>query len=286
VTAQLLDGRPVVAAIRAATAASAADVHARHGVAPCLAVVSAGDDPSVQSYVRAIERAAGRVGVTCRQVVLDVSAGDSGARHAVGILNRDPSVHGVIAMFPLPPPLSQSAVAEILVPEKDVDGITPANLGRLAQRRPAFVPSTPLGGIELLRHYEVDVAGLEATVVGRSAVVGMPRAMLLTNLNATVTVCHTGTRDLRSACRRADLLVAATDRAHMFAGDMIKPGAIVVDFGTVPAPDGRLLGNVDFRTARNVAAWITPETGGTGPVTTAILLRQTVEAARALLTGS
>jgi methylenetetrahydrofolate dehydrogenase (NADP+)/methenyltetrahydrofolate cyclohydrolase len=278
--ARIFDTAGTAAAIRAEVEAGAAALRGA-GVVPVLAAVMGGQDPASVSYVRAIRRAAERTGIQLRQVTLDPAAGDAGLRRTIAGLNEDPGVHGVIVLFPLPAPFTQRAVAETLDPRKDVDGITPANLGRLALNEPAMVASTPLGGMELLRRHGIDVRGLDATVVGRGAVVGRPLALLLINAHATVTVCHTATRDLAAACRRADLLCAATGRPGLITAEMIKPGAIVLDFGTSPGPDGRLVGDVDFAAAQAVASWITPESGGTGPVTTAVLLRNTLEAARA-----
>ena len=280
--AQLLDGRAVAAAIRADVAAGAAGLQAATGVSPALATVLVGDDAAAKAYTRAIARAAAAAGMACRQVRLDAATDDPGLRDAVRRLNDDSSVHGIIVQFPLPPQVSPAAAGEALDPRKDVDGITPQNAGRLALGRPGFVPSTPLGGLELLRHYQIALPGLDATVVGRSAVVGKPLALLLLNEHATVTVCHTRTRDLAAACRRADVLCAAAGRPGVITQDMIKPGAVVLDFGTTPGPSGALLGDVDFAGASQVASWITPVPGGTGPVTTAVLLRTTLAAARAL----
>lgn len=284
-TAQLLDGRSAAREVRAEVAAGVAELRAATGVTPGLAVLLAGDDPASSSYVRAIVRQAEGAGIAARLVTLDPGAGDAGLRREIGALNADPAVHGVIVQLPLPAPMTQGAVDETLDPRKDVDGITPANAGRLFLGRPHLVPATPLGGMELLRRYGIDPTGMEAVVVGRSAVLGKPLTLLLLQANATVTICHTRTRDLAAACRRADLLCAATGRPGLITGEMVKPGAVVLDFGTSPGPDGRLVGDVDFPAAEAVASWITPVPGGTGTVTTAVLLRNTLLAARALTGG-
>jgi methylenetetrahydrofolate dehydrogenase (NADP+)/methenyltetrahydrofolate cyclohydrolase len=269
--------------VRAEVAAGVADLRAAAGVTPGLAVLLAGDDPASLSYVRAIVRQAEGAGIDARLVTLDPGVGDAGLRRELEALNADPSVHGVIVQLPLPAPLTQGAVDEALDPRKDVDGITPENAGRLLLGRPYLVPATPLGGMELLRRHAIDPTGMEAVVVGRSAVLGKPLALLLLQANATVTVCHTRTRDLAATCRRADLLCAATGRPGLVTGEMVKPGAVVLDFGTSPGPDGTLVGDVDFPAAAPVASWITPVPGGTGAVTTAVLLRNTLLAARALV---
>jgi len=218
-------------------------------------------------------------------VTLSPRLTDAGFRRLIRRLNRDKSVHGVIVMEPLPPTLSETTVAETLDPAKDVDGVTATNAGRLLLREPALVPSTPLGGMQLLRRYELSVRGLQATVVGRSNILGRPLAVMLLNESATVTVCHTGTGQERmeEACRRADLLCAATGRPGLIRGDMVKPGAIVLDFGTTPGPDGKLVGDVDVEAVREVAAWLATGPAGTGPMTTVMLLSNTLKAARAQL---
>jgi methylenetetrahydrofolate dehydrogenase (NADP+)/methenyltetrahydrofolate cyclohydrolase len=282
VGAQLLDGSATARAVRAEVAAGVASFAAATGAAPGLAILLAGDDPASRSYVRSIVRQAEGAGIRARLVTVDPGAGDAGLRRELEGLNADPDVHGVIVQVPLPAPLTQAAVMDTLDPRKDVDGITPLNAGHLFLGQPRLVPATPLGGMELLRRYEIDPAGMEAVVVGRSVVLGKPLALLLMQANATVTVCHTRTRDRAAICRRADLLCAATGRPGLIGGDMVRPGAIVLDFGTTPGPDGKLVGDVDFAAAREVAAWITPVPGGTGAMTTAVLLRNTLQAARDL----
>jgi methylenetetrahydrofolate dehydrogenase (NADP+)/methenyltetrahydrofolate cyclohydrolase len=283
VTAQLLDGTVHAAAIRPDVAAAAATLRDTTGTVPCLAVVSGGDDPAIRSYARAIGRNAERAGISSRQVPIPAGADDGALRALLAELNADPAIHGVIVMDPLPEPLRYATVSEALLPAKDVDGVTLVSAGRLAIGEPGFVPSTPLGGMELLRRHGLDVAGLEATVVGRSPVVGKPLAQLLLAAQCTVTICHSRTprQRLVDACRRADVLCAATGRPGLIAADMVKPGAIVLDFGTSPGPDGKLVGDVDVAGAREVAGWITSGPGATGSMTTALLLRNTLEAAQA-----
>ena len=281
--AQILDGRAAAAALRKEVAAGVDELLASTGVAPALVSVMAGQDAASRAYARAIKRAAERAGLRFVAAILPETTTDDGLRTRLRELSADPTVHGIIVQFPLPAPLSAAAVFDTLDSRKDVDGITPVSIGNLALGRPGFVPSTPLGGLELLRRHGLSPRGLNATVVGRSPVVGKPLALLLLAENATVTVCHTGTRDLAAACRQADLLCAAAGRIPgLIAGDMVKPGAIVLDFATIARPDGTLAGDVRFEEAREVASWISPVPGGTQPMTTAMLLRNTLEAARRL----
>ncbi|MDQ3701452.1 MAG: bifunctional 5,10-methylenetetrahydrofolate dehydrogenase/5,10-methenyltetrahydrofolate cyclohydrolase [Chloroflexota bacterium] len=283
--AQLLDGSATARAIRAEVAQGVAQLRAQRGVVPLLVTVMEGDDPAARSYVRSIARQAEGAGIRCRHEALIATAGDAALRATITVLNADPDVHGVIVQYPLPAPLTAGAVAGTLDPRKDVDGITPANAGALMLVQPGFVPGTPLGGLELLHRSGIDLTGLAAVVVGRSVVLGKPLALLLVHANATVTVCHTRTRDLAGVCRQADLLCAATGKAGLITADMIKPGAVVLDFGLSPGPEGKLVGDVDFAAASAVASWITPVPGGTGPMTAAVLLRNTLQAAQTLTGG-
>ena len=280
--AHILDGAAIAATVRAEVAAGVAELRAATDAVPGLVTVMGGDDPASRRYARSIGRNAERVGMRHQVVTLSPRLTDAGFGRVIRRLNRDKSVHGVIVMQPLPPGLSARTVAETLDPAKDVEGITTVNAGRLVLREPSLVPTTPLGGMELVRRYHLDVRGLQATVVGRSTILGRPLAVMLLNESATVTVCHTGTGQerLEEACRRADLLCAATGRPGLIRGDMVKPGAIVLDFGTTPGPDGKLVGDVDVAAAHEVAAWLATGPGGTGPMTTAMLLSNTLAAAR------
>ncbi len=278
-TAQLLDGRAAAEAIRTDVAAGVQAFTASHGSAPGLATLLAGDDPGSAWYVRSIGRAAKAAGMAWRDVRLDPAGGDTALRATIDGLSADTTIHGVIVLLPLPAPLSLGVVAERLDPAKDVDGITTASAGRLALGQPGLVPATPLGGIELLKRNGISLAGAEAVVLGRSNIVGKPLALLLLAEHATVTLCHTRTRDLAAVCRRADVLCAAVGRPGLVTADMVKPGAVVLDFGTTPNDAGKLRGDVDFETVHEVAGWLSPVPGGTESVTTAILLRNTLEAA-------
>lgn len=281
--ATVLDGTAASRALLEKVAAGVASIQVARGVAPSLASVMAGDDPAARWYTRAIGRAARRAGIGFREIDLPGDVDSSTLAAMLHTLNQDETLHGVIVQFPLPGHLRAEVVTDTLDPAKDIDGITPASAGRLMLGQNALVPSTPQGGMMLLAHYGLDVRGLDATIVGRSNIVGKPLALLLIQARATVTVCHTATRDLAGACRRADVLCAAAGQPGMITVDMVKPGAIVLDFGTSPGPDDSIAGDVDFGPVSEVAGWITPVKGGTGAMTTAVLLHNTLKAARSQL---
>ena len=278
-TAELLDGRSHSAAlIREVTATVEARV-AEGKRAPGLATLLAGDDPGSVWYVGSIGKRAQRAGLTWRDVRVTPAGGDAALRAALHELNADAEINGVIVMLPLPEPLHASTVAEQLDPEKDVDGITSANAGRLVLGVPGLFPCTPLGGMELLKRSGVPLVGAEAVVVGRSAIVGKPLALMLLAEHATVTLCHTRTKGLAEVCRRADVLCAAVGKPGLITPEMVKPGATVVDFGTTPGEDGKLRGDV-HADVEGVAGRLATIPGGTELMTTAMLLRNTLEAAR------
>lgn len=274
---KLIDGRALAARIGAETTARVTGLTAR-GVTPTLAVVVPTADEATAWYVRSIARTAGKVGVECRIVELDSPTGGEVTAH-LRELAADPQVHGLICQTPLPPGVTLDQVGEHIPVAKDVDGANPASLGRLAAGLPAFAPATARAVLEILRAEETPLTGAAVTVVGRSTVVGKPAALLLLAENATVTVAHSRTRDLAAVCSQADVLVAAVGRTHLIGPDHVKPGAVVVDVGTNPTPDGGLAGDVD--PAITHAAALTPVPGGVGPVTTMLLLAQTVDAAAA-----
>jgi methylenetetrahydrofolate dehydrogenase (NADP+)/methenyltetrahydrofolate cyclohydrolase len=287
-TATILDGRAVAEALRGELHAECATLTARLGFSPVLAVVSVGDDPAARSYIAGIRRACERVGIVCRPVNLPELVSAEALRTAVVALNRDSEVCGVLATLPLPAHLPVGIIAESLAPEKDIDGITPTNVGRLALGERAFAPNTPAGGMEMLRRHGIPIAGRHAVVVGRSGIVGKPMALMLLQADATVTICHRRTPDLADQVRRADIVATAAGRAGLITGAMLKPGAVVIDFG-INFPDwagGKMVGDVDFASALPVAGAITPVPGGTGPVTNMMLMRNMLVAARALLEGN
>ncbi|MET8544270.1 bifunctional 5,10-methylenetetrahydrofolate dehydrogenase/5,10-methenyltetrahydrofolate cyclohydrolase [Kitasatospora sp. NPDC004799] len=273
-----IDGRGVAAGIMAEVSATAAELRAA-GTDPTLAIVVPTRDEATAWYVRSIERAAAKAGVTSRIEQLTDPSGDDVA-DLLGKLSADPSVHGIICQTPLPEGVRLDEVAAHIAPRKDVDGANPTSLGRLAAGLPTFAPATAAAVLELLHHEVGDLAGARTVVVGRSTVVGKPAALLLLNEHATVTVCHSRTAELAEVCAQADVLVVAVGRAHFIGAEHIKPGAVVIDVGTNPTADGGLAGDVDPAAAESRAGSCTPVPGGVGPVTTALLLRHTVAAAR------
>ena len=274
-----IDGKAVAARLRAEVAGAAAGLRA-HGAAPMLAVVLVGDDPASAVYVRNKTNAAREAGVEVRDHKLSATTTQAELIALVDSLNRDAAVDGILVQLPLPPALDADAVIRALDPAKDVDGLHPANLGSLAQGRPRFVPCTPSGCMRLLREVGAELEGARAVVLGRSVLVGKPIALLLGNANATVTMCHSRTRDLADEVRRADIVVAAVGRPELVRGDWIKPGAIVIDVGIHRTAAGKLIGDVEFAGAAERARAITPVPGGVGPMTIACLLENTVTAAQ------
>jgi methylenetetrahydrofolate dehydrogenase (NADP+)/methenyltetrahydrofolate cyclohydrolase len=288
VSARILDGKSLAAELRAEIAAEVAALHAGTGRAPGLAVVLAGEDPASRSYVTAKEKACAAAGIRSREITLPASAGRADILSAVRALNEDDEVDGILVQLPLPDPSIEREVIEAVDPAKDVDGFHPVNIGRMVLGLPAFVPCTPAGVIEILRRAEIPLSGAAVTVIGRSQIVGRPLSVLLSQkgVDATVTLCHTRTKDLARHTRGADVVVVAAGRPGTLTADMIRPGAVVVDVGVNRVPDAsrasgyRLAGDADFDGLREVAGAITPVPGGVGPMTIAMLLRNTVEAAR------
>jgi len=284
-TARLIDGRAIAAELRQQVAFAAAQFRERAGRAPGLATVLVGDDPASAVYVRSKGRATAEAGMESFAHHLPASTGETELLALVERLNADPAVDGILVQLPLPAHVDSHRVIAAIDPAKDVDGFHPLNAGRLATGLDALVPCTPLGCLHLLKRELGEIAGSEAVVIGRSNIVGKPMALLLLGQSATVTVAHSKTRDLPDVVRRADIVVAAVGRAEMVKGEWIKPGAVVIDVGInrVPAAgEGktRLVGDVDFAGASERAAAITPVPGGVGPMTIAMLLRNTLVAAR------
>ncbi len=286
--AQILDGRALAKEIRAEIATEVAAFKEKYGITPTIAVVRAGEDPASVSYANAIKKTFEKREMGFQLHVLPETADQSEMVELVRRLSADPNVHGIILQEPFPKGWDEAAIKEALAPEKDVDGVHPINAGRLAQVAPVgrppgvldyFVPATPLGGLEILKRYGIEISGKRAVVVGRSNIVGKPMALLLLRENATVTICHSRTKDLAAVCREADILCAAVGRAKLITADMVKPGAVVIDFG-VNFIDGKMVGDVDFEAVKEVAGAITPVPGGTGPMTNAMLLKNVLEAAK------
>ncbi|TMH46126.1 MAG: bifunctional methylenetetrahydrofolate dehydrogenase/methenyltetrahydrofolate cyclohydrolase FolD [Betaproteobacteria bacterium] len=277
--ARILDGKALAAQVRAAVKQEVAALSQR-GIRPGLAVVLAGDNPASRVYVRNKVRACEETGVRSELYELPAAVSEEALLDRVLALNDDADVHGILVQLPLPKHINASKVLETVSPAKDIDGFHAANLGALVAGVPHMVPCTPAGVMRLLDHAGVQLAGARAVVIGRSNIVGKPLALLLLARDATVTVCHSKSRDLQDIARSADVLVAAVGRAKLVTGAMVKPGACVIDVGVNRLPDGSLCGDVDFAAASAVAAWITPVPGGVGPMTIAMLLENCVRAAR------
>jgi methylenetetrahydrofolate dehydrogenase (NADP+)/methenyltetrahydrofolate cyclohydrolase len=284
--AETIDGKAFAAALRGRVAAASSAFEAQTERRPGLAVVLVGDDPASQVYVRSKGNATVEAGMASFEHRLPATTSQEELVRLVRSLNRDDAVDAILVQLPLPDGVDEKAVIEAIDPAKDVDGFHPLNAGRLAVGEEALVPCTPVGCLMLLRDRLGDLSGLEAVVIGRSNIVGKPMAQLLLRESCTVTIAHSRTRDLAAVVRRADIVIAAVGRARMIKGDWLKPGATVIDVGInrIPAgPDGktRLVGDVDFDTASQVAGAITPVPGGVGPMTIAVLLRNTLVAAHA-----
>ncbi|HLU20434.1 MAG TPA: bifunctional methylenetetrahydrofolate dehydrogenase/methenyltetrahydrofolate cyclohydrolase FolD [Pusillimonas sp.] len=277
-TARIIDGKALSDSIKADVAKRAQSLRER-GIVPGLAVVLVGEDPASQVYVRNKAAACEKAGLHSQVIRLDAGITQKQLLDVVQQLNEDAAVHGILVQLPLPKHLDAAQVIEAIAAEKDVDGFHISNAGLLMTGRPLFQPCTPYGIMKMLESESIDLWGAEAVVVGASNIVGKPMALLMLAKGATVTLCNSKTRDLAAHTRRADVLVVATGRPDMITGDMIKPGAVVIDVGINRKADGKLTGDVEFDSARKVAGAITPVPGGVGPMTIAMLLVNTVEAA-------
>src|SRR5579864_9675706 len=285
-TAQIIDGKRIAAELRARVAAEVARVKLEHGLTPGLAVVLVGQDPASQVYVRSKHKQSHEAGMASFEHVLPENVSEGELLNLIARLNRDPLVHGILVQLPLPKTLNTEAVINAIDPAKDVDGLHPNNAGRLAGGFAALSPCTPLGCIILTKSVHASLEGMNAIVMGRSNLVGRPLVQLLLNENATVTIAHSRTRDLAKLCRQADLVYAAVGRAEMVRGDWIKPGATVIDIGfnRFPGANGkdRIVGDVAYAEALEVAGAMTPVPGGVGQMTVACLLLNTLRAACAI----
>lgn len=281
----ILDGRTVAEGVLAEVRAGVARLRAERGVTPTLAVVLVGDDPPSQVYVANKKRAAEAVGIATRDHLHPGGLDRAALLGLLGQLSADPGVHGILLQLPLPAGLDEDEALGAIAPAKDVDGLHPVNLGRLLTGAPGLVPCTPAGCLAILDHYGAKLEGAEAVVVGRSRLVGKPLAQLLLARHATVTMCHTRTRDLAAHTRRADLLCVAAGRPRMITGDMVKEGAWVLDIGINRLPTGKLAGDVDFDGVAARAHAVTPVPGGVGRLTPAMLMRNTLLAADRSLPG-
>ncbi|MFM8322606.1 MAG: bifunctional methylenetetrahydrofolate dehydrogenase/methenyltetrahydrofolate cyclohydrolase FolD [Chloroflexota bacterium] len=286
-TAQLIDGKAIAQKVREEVAAAVAQRVAQGKPQPTLATVLVGDRPDSAAYVASKGKACQELGMGSVSCKLPVDATQEQVEEQVAALNADPKINGILVQLPMPKHIDEERVLSLIGIEKDVDGFSPLNIGRLAQkgRDPLFVPCTPFGCIYLLDQVGVKIEGANAVVLGRSNIVGMPAALLLIGRNATVTVCHSRTQDLPGVVRSADIVIAAIGRTQMVRGDWIKPGAAVIDVGINEIADPtkksgkRLVGDVNFDEAKEVAGWITPVPGGVGPMTIAMLMRNTLHAA-------
>ena len=285
-SAQIIDGKIISGELKAEVARQVAALKAAHGFTPGLAVVLVGEDPASQVYVRNKHAATVAAGINSFEHRLPADTAQADLMALIARLNADPSVDGILVQLPLPKGLDAQAVIEAIDPAKDVDGFHPVNVGKLSSGLTALTPCTPLGSMIMLRTVHENLTGMEAVVVGRSNIVGKPMAQLLLGANCTVTIAHSRTHDLPAVCRRADILVAAVGQPQMIKGDWVKPGATVIDVGinriTGEAGKTRLVGDVDFASAAEVAGAITPVPGGVGLMTVACLLANTVSAACAL----
>ncbi|MBR5866702.1 MAG: bifunctional methylenetetrahydrofolate dehydrogenase/methenyltetrahydrofolate cyclohydrolase FolD [Spirochaetaceae bacterium] len=286
-SATIIDGFSIAQDVRAQAAKEAAELKEK-GISPCLAVVLVGENPASVSYVTAKEKALEEAGMEGRDIRLSADTTEAELLELIDKLNKDTTVHGILVQLPLPKHIDEDKIIMAISPEKDVDGFHPVNVGNMMIGRRSYLPCTPHGVLVLLKTMNIPTAGKHAVIVGRSNIVGKPLSVLLVRkeYNATVTICHTGTKDLASVTKQADILIAAAGSPKMITADMVKPGAAVIDVGVNRIPDEtkksgfRLCGDVDFDEVKEIASYITPVPRGVGPMTIAMLMMNTVEAAR------
>lgn len=272
----IIDGKAISQAVKDEVRAEVAKLGKKYGRVPCLCVIIVGENPASQVYVRNKVKAAAYTGMESRLIELPESVSEDELLAQIRLLNDDPAVDGILVQLPLPSHIDEEKVIDAICPEKDVDGFHPSNVAGLWLGKECIVPCTPAGVMRLLDSTGIDLTGKTSVVVGRSNIVGKPVAKLLLDRNATVVIAHSRTADLGAVCRQADVLVAAVGRPGLITGDMLKPGAIVIDVGINRAADGKLCGDVDFASCAEVASWITPVPGGVGPMTIAMLMKNTV----------
>ena len=277
---KILDGKAVSLKVKESVKVRADELK-KFGVEPTLAVVLVGEDKASQTYVRAKEKACNEYGIKSVAHRLNENTTQNELLALINVLNLDDSIHGILVQLPLPKHIDTNVVLAAIDPRKDVDGFHAVNVGKLVSGLDGFVPCTPLGVMEILKEYGIEVAGLNAVVIGRSNIVGKPMANLLLNASATVTVTHSKTKNLKEICKSADLIVAAIGKPFFLKADMVKDGAVVVDVGINRLDDGRLVGDVDFENVAPKCSYITPVPGGVGPMTIAMLLNNTILAAQA-----
>ena len=276
--AKLIDGKALAAQVKSEAAADTAALKEK-GITPCLAVILVGEDPASQVYVRGKAKDCGECGIDSRVLRLPESTTQEQLLTLVHQLADEKAVNGILVQLPLPAHIDEKAVIDAIPPEKDVDGFSPVNVGRMQIGEPCYLPCTPAGCVRMIESTGTSIDGKHAVVIGRSNIVGKPAAILLLAKNATVTICHSHTANLKELCASADILVAAVGKAGFVTGDMVKPGAVVIDVGINRGADGKLHGDVDFAAAAEKASFITPVPGGVGPMTRAMLMKNTVQAA-------
>ena len=278
--AEIIDGRLVSKILREQIKSEVQDFKAKYNIIPSLAVILVGDNAASQVYVRNKHKACLEAGITSIQITLDANTSEAELIKKIEELNADSSVSGILVQLPLPRHISEEKVLNAISPIKDVDAFHPTNVGKIMNGTYSFLPCTPAGIMSLLDYYNIELDGKNAAVIGRSNIVGKPMAMLLLERNATVTVCHSHTKNLKDITREADIIVVAVGKSEFLKADMVKHGAVIIDVGINRLMDGRLVGDVDFSGVSNVASYITPVPGGVGPMTIATLLRNTLSAAK------
>ncbi len=278
--ARLIDGKALALGIREGIAKEVSALLAQTGIRPGLAAILVGDDPASKLYVKNKEKACDAAGIYVDEHKLPASTTQSELLALIGKVNADPKIHGILVQLPLPKQIDSKVILNAVSPEKDADGFHPYNMGHLVEGTAMFVPCTPKGIIKMIDSTGIPIEGKRAVVVGRSNIVGKPAALLLLHRHATITVCHSKTKDLPAVCREAEILVVAIGRAKFVTGDMVRPGAVVVDVGVNRLEDGTFVGDVDFGPASERAGWISPVPGGVGPMTIAMLLENTLESAK------
>lgn len=277
-SAKIIDGKAIAARICEELKAKVADLTAA-GKQPGLAVIIVGNNPASRVYVNNKKKKCAELGIYSEEHALVESVTEAELLGLIDRLNQDPKIHGILVQLPLPGHLNEQLILDRISPAKDVDGFHPVNVGRMLIGLPGILPCTPAGVMELIKETGINIAGKECVVVGRSNIVGKPQAILLLREHGTVTVCHSRTKDLGEVCRRADILVVAVGKAELITGEMVKPGAVVIDVGMNRNEAGKLVGDVQFDSVAQIAGWITPVPGGVGPMTIAMLMRNTVESA-------
>lgn len=277
--ANLINGKQIAQDIRAEIAEEVKEL-SKQGICPGLAVILVGENPASKVYVRNKQKACEEVGIRSTRIDFPENVSEEELLCAIQTLNSDPAIHGILVQLPLPHHISEEKVIHAISPEKDVDAFHPVNVGKLVTGNPTFLPCTPAGVMELLRRSGIDPKGKECVIVGRSNIVGKPAALLMLAANATVTICHSKTQDLKKVCSGADILVAAIGKPDFITAEYVKKGAVVIDVGINRKEDGKLTGDVDFASVEPIASYITPVPGGVGPMTIAMLLRNTMEAAK------